>query len=84
MGTKTVTLSATAWTLVSSSVSGTMENQYGQPVVYRANATLPGPEVISGLTLEREGSISWSFEPAQNIYARLRTASEGELVVVEG
>ncbi|MGL5813499.1 MAG: hypothetical protein ACRCYW_09250 [Aeromonas sp.] len=84
MATSTKTLSADAWTLVSSAVSGTMENQTGQLVIYRAAAALPAPTEMVGLTLERDKSVSWSFNPAQNIYARALGQPGGPLVVVEG
>lgn len=84
MATSTKTLSTTAWVLVSSAVSGTMENQTGQRVIYRAAAALPAPTEMVGLTLERGKSVSWSFNPAQNIYARALGQPGGPLVVVEG
>ncbi len=43
MATTTKTLSATTWVLVSAVGSGTMENQTGQIVLYRADASLPDP-----------------------------------------
>lgn len=84
MATTTKTLSTTAWVLVSSAVSGTMENKTGQLVIFRTGNTLPAPTEMVGLTLEREKRESWSFDPAQNIYARALQQPGGPLVVVEG
>lgn len=84
MATITKTLSADAWTLVSSAVSGTMENQTGQLVIFRTAGTLPLPTEKVGLSLSREARESWSFAPAQNLYARLLAPAGGPLVVVEG
>ncbi|WP_323878291.1 hypothetical protein [Aeromonas hydrophila] len=84
MATTTKTLSTTAWVLVSSSVSGTMENQTGQRIRFRTGNTLPAPSEMVGLTLAAGERESWSFEPAQNIYARADQHEGGLLVVVEG
>lgn len=84
MATSTKTLSADAWTLVSSAVSGTMENQTSRLVFFRTGGTLPLPTETVGMTLRQDERESWSFEPAQNIYARLQAPAAGVLVVVEG
>ena len=84
MATTTKTLNATAWVLVSAVGSGTMENQTGQIVLYRADASLPDPGVKVGHHLGREQREAWSFDPPQNLYARLWQPGGGVLVVTEG
>lgn len=84
MATTTKTLSATAWVLVSAVGSGTMENQTGQIVLYRTDDDLPEPSVTIGHHLGREKREAWSFDPPQNLYARLWQPGGGVLVVTEG
>jgi|GEM_PF-4976632 hypothetical protein len=84
MATTTKTLSATAWVLVSVVGSGTMENQTNQPVLYRTDAALPDPSVTVGHRLGSEQREAWSFDPPQNLYARLSLTGSGVLVVTEG
>lgn len=84
MATTTKTLSATAWELVSEVGSGTMENQTGQIVLYRTDDDLPEPSVTIGHHLGREQREAWSFDPPQNLYARLNLPGSGVLVVTEG
>ncbi|MGY4028241.1 hypothetical protein ACW5WQ_20205 [Aeromonas rivuli] len=84
MATTTVTPTATAWVLVSAVGSGTLENQTGQIVLYRTDASLPDPSVTVGHTLGREQREAWSFDPPQNLYARLALPGGGVLVVTEG
>ena len=84
MATTTKTLSADAWVLVSAVGSGTLENQTNQPVLYRTDAALPSPSVMAGHRLGREQREAWSFDPAQNLYARLAQPGNGVLVVTEG
>ncbi|WP_425968174.1 hypothetical protein [Aeromonas dhakensis] len=84
MATTTITLSATAWVLVSAAGSGTLENQTSQIVLYRTDAALPAPSVTVGHRLGREQREAWSFDPAQNLYARLALPGTGMLVVTEG
>ncbi len=84
MATTTITLSADAWVLVSAAGSGTLENQTNQPVLYRTDAALPSPSVMAGHSLGREQREAWSFDPPQNLYARLALPGGGVLVVTEG
>lgn len=84
MATTTKTLIATAWVLVSAVGSGTMENQTGQIVLYRTDDDLPEPSVKIGHHLGREQREAWSFDPPQNLYARLNLPGSGALVVTEG
>ena len=84
MATTTITLSADAWVLVSAVGSGTLENQTNQLVLYRADAALPDPSVTVGHHLGRGQREAWSFDPAQNLYARLAQPGNGVLVVTEG
>lgn len=84
MATTTKTLSDDAWVLVSAVGSGTLENQTNQIVMYRADAALPAANVTVGHHLQRGQREAWSFDPAQNIYARLSQAGSGVLVVTEG
>jgi hypothetical protein len=84
MATTTITLSADAWVLVSAVGSGTLENQTNQLVLYRADAALPDPSVTVGHHLGRGQRESWSFDPPQNLYARLNLPGSGVLVVTEG
>ena len=84
MATTTVTPTATAWVLVSAAGSGTLENQTNQIVLYRTDAALPDPSVTVGHHLGRGQREAWSFDPAQNLYARLNLAGDGVLVVTEG
>ena len=84
MATTTVTPTATAWVLVSAAGSGTLENQTNQIVLYRIDATLPAPSEMIGHRLGREQREAWSFDPAQNLYARLAQPGNGVLVVTEG
>lgn len=84
MATTTKALSADAWVLVSAAGSGTLENQTNQIVLYRTDAALPGPSVTVGHHLGRGQREAWSFDPPQNLYARLALSGSGELVVTEG
>jgi hypothetical protein len=84
MATTTKTLSNTAWVLVSALGSGTMENQTNQLVIYRADASLPDPSVKVGHHLGHSQREAWSFDPPQNLYARLWQPGSGVLVVTEG
>lgn len=83
MATRQVDLTDTAWVLISSAARGTMQNQSGQLVKFRADAALPAPSVTVGHILARDASEAWAFEPAQNLYGRLATGS-GPLIVTEG
>lgn len=83
MATRQVDLTDAAWVLISSAARGTMQNQSGQIVKFRADAALPAPSVTVGHVLERGASESWAFEPVQNLYGRLATGS-GPLIVTEG
>lgn len=84
MATTTKALSADAWVLVSAAGNGTLENQTNQIVLYRTDAALPAPSVTVGHHLGRGQREAWSFDPAQNLYARLNLAGDGVLVVTEG
>ena len=84
MATTTKALSADAWVLVSAAGNGTMENQTNQIVLYRTDAALPAQSVKVGHHLGRGQREAWSFDPAQNLYARLNLAGDGVLVVTEG
>ena len=84
MATTTVTPTATAWVLVSAAGSGTLENQTNQIVLYRTDAALPAPSVTVGHHLGRGQRDAWSFDPPQNLYARLPISGSGVLVVTEG
>lgn len=84
MATTTKALSADAWVLVSAAGSGTMENQTNQIVLYRTDAALPAPSVTVGHHLGRGQREAWSFDPPQNLYARLALSGSGVLVVTEG
>ncbi|MGT4672464.1 hypothetical protein ACO2CR_00525 [Aeromonas caviae] len=84
MATTTKALSADAWVLVSAAGSGTLENQANQIVLYRTDAALPAPSVKVGHHLGRGQREAWSFDPPQNLYARLALSGSGELVVTEG
>ncbi|EKB28322.1 hypothetical protein [Aeromonas dhakensis] len=84
MATTTIALSADAWVLVSVAGSGTLENQTSQIVLYRTDATLPAPSVTVGHHLDRGQRDSWSFDPPQNLYARMALLGSGVLVVTEG
>ncbi|WP_323917053.1 hypothetical protein [Aeromonas caviae] len=84
MATTTKALSADAWVLVSAAGSGTLENQTNQIVLYRTDAALPDPSVTVGHHLGRGQREAWSFDPPQNLYARLNLPGSGVLVVTEG
>ena len=84
MATTTITLTATAWVLVSAAGSGTLENQTNQIVLYRTDAALPDPSVTVGHHLGRDHREAWSFDPPQNLYARMALSGGGVLVVTEG
>ncbi|MFM5095792.1 hypothetical protein ACEUCJ_19225 [Aeromonas rivipollensis] len=84
MATTTKALSADAWVLVSAAGSGTMENQTNQIVLYRTDAALPDPSVKVGHHLGRGQREAWSFDPPQNLYARMALSGGGVLVVTEG
>lgn len=84
MATTTKTLNADAWVLVSAAGSGTMENQTNQIVLYRTDAALPAPSLKVGHHLGRDHREAWSFDPPQNLYARLALSGSGVLVVTEG
>lgn len=84
MATTTVTPTATAWVLVSVAGSGTLENQTNQIVLYRTDAALPAPSVKVGHHLGRGQRDAWSFDPPQNLYARMVLSGSGVLVVTEG
>ena len=84
MATTTMTPTDTAWVLVSAAGSGTLENQTNQLVLYRADAALPDPSVTVGHHLGRGQREAWSFDPPQNLYAKLNQPSDGVLVVTEG
>ena len=84
MATTTKALSADAWVLVSAAGSGTMENQTNQIVLYRTDAALPAPSVTVGHHLGRGQREAWSFDPPQNLYARMALSGGGVLVVTEG
>ncbi len=53
-------------------------------MIFRTGNTLPAPTEMVGMTLESGKRESWSFDPAQNIYARALQQPGGPLVVVEG
>ncbi|WP_326510950.1 hypothetical protein [Aeromonas caviae] len=84
MATTTKALSADSWVLVSAAGSGTMENQTNQIVLYRTDAALPATSVKVGHHLGRGQREAWSFDPPQNLYARMALSGSGELVVTEG
>lgn len=84
MATTTKALSADAWVPVSAAGSGTMENQTNQIVLYRTDAALPAPSVKVGHHLGRGQREAWSFDPPQNLYARMAISGSGVLVVTEG
>ena len=84
MATTTVTPTATAWVLVSAAGSGTLENQTNQLVLYRTDVALPAPSVTVGHHLDRGQRDAWSFDPPQNLYARMALPGGGVLVVTEG
>ena len=84
MATTTKALSADAWVLVSAAGSGTLENQTNQIVLYRTDAALPAPSVTVGHQLGRGQRDAWSFDPPQNLYARMALPGGGVLVVTEG
>lgn len=84
MATTTNVLSADAWVLVSAAGSGTLENQTNQIVLYRTDAALPDPSVTVGHHLGRGQREAWSFDPPQNLYARMALSGGGVLVVTEG
>ncbi|MGK4473810.1 hypothetical protein [Aeromonas molluscorum] len=84
MATTSQALSADAWVLVSAAGSGTLENQTNQIVLYRTDAALPAPSVTVGHHLGRGQRDAWSFDPPQNLYARMALPGSGVLVVTEG
>jgi len=84
MATTSQALSADAWVLVSAAGSGTLENQTNQIVLYRTDAALPAPSVTVGHHLGRGQRDAWSFDPPQNLYARMALPGGGVLVVTEG
>ena len=84
MATTTMTPTDTAWVLVSAAGSGTLENQTNQIVLYRTDAALPDPSVTVGHHLGRGQREAWSFDPPQNLYARMALSGGGVLVVTEG
>ena len=84
MATTTKALNADAWVLVSAAGSGTMENQTNQIVLYRTDAALPAPSVTVSHHLGRGQREAWSFDPPQNLYARMALSGGGVLVVTEG
>ena len=84
MATTTMTPTDTAWVLVSAAGSGTLENQTNQIVLYRTDAALPAPSVTVGHHLGRGQRDAWSFDPPQNLYARMALLGSGVLVVTEG
>lgn len=84
MATTPIELRADAWVLVSAAGSGTLENQTNQIVLYRTDAALPGPSVTVGHHLGRDHREAWSFDPPQNLYARMAQSGSGVLVVTEG
>ena len=61
MATRQVDLTDAAWVLISSAARGTMQNQSGQIVKFRADAALPAPSVTVGHVLERGASEAWAF-----------------------
>lgn len=83
MATRQVDLTDAAWVLISSAARGTMQNQSGQIVKFRADSALPAPSVTVGHVLARDASEAWAFDPVQNLYGRLVTGS-GPLIVTEG
>lgn len=83
MATRQVDLTDSAWVLISSAARGTMQNQSGQIVKFRADAALPAPSITVGHVLARDASEAWAFDPVQNLYGRLVTG-RGPLIVTEG
>ena len=63
---------------------GTLENQTNQIVLYRTDVALPAPSVTVGHHLDRGQRDAWSFDPPQNLYARMALPGGGVLVVTEG
>lgn len=84
MATTSQALSADAWVLVSAAGSGTLENQTNQIVLYRTDVALPAQSVTVGHHLGRGQREAWSFDPPQNLYAKLNLDGDGVLVVTEG
>lgn len=84
MATELKPLSHTAWTAVSSAITGTMENGTTAMVLYVTAATLPPATQQQGHQLRQGELMSWKFDPAQTIYARTLNEASGHLLVTEG
>ena len=72
--TSQVTIYKDVWTLLSTAVSGTVENQTGERIKINFADSLPAPSVVAGHVLAASESIQYNVN-AGNVYARIADAT---------
>lgn len=81
MATRKVTLSTSAWTLVTAVAFGTLENKTSAALMFRFDAALPAVGVLDGHNLEAGERYQWTLVVAQNLYARLNAGGQGFILI---
>ena len=80
--TRTVQVSETAFTLLTTALSGFITNRTGDVVYYRTATSLPAPGNDDCHILENGESVPFSFLTSQNVYA-IASGDGGKIVITE-
>ena len=67
---KSVRLTSSRWTEISSSTMGMMQNTDVDPFIYRAETALPSASINSGHILKSNQKETWTFYSGEKIYGR--------------
>lgn len=80
--TSAVTIYRDVWTLLSTAVSGTIENQTGEQIKINFAASLPVPDTTAGHMLKASESVQYNVN-AGNVYARISdvTITSGTVII---
>lgn len=82
MSTRSVELSKSDWTLVTTALSGCMENQSGETAIYRSADTKPSADIETGHLIFNFALKGFNRDSPQPIYART-FQNDGLFIVTE-
>ena len=77
--TSSVTISSALWTLVSTALDGTIENQTGEAIKVAFASSLPSSSSYVGHVIESTESVQWNITSG-NMYARIATKVTNDTV----
>ena len=69
--TTSVTVTSANWTLLSTAINGTIENQTGESILLNFAASLPSSSVTVGHVLESTESVQYNVDVG-NVYGRIQ------------